>query len=47
MAEELLRFSQLGVDHLVLDLHEGDELPSLAEAIDRFGREVLPALRAA
>jgi probable F420-dependent oxidoreductase len=44
VAAELGRFAEIGVEHLVLDLHEGSELPELAAAIERLGEEVLPNL---
>jgi probable F420-dependent oxidoreductase len=46
IVEELLRFEELGVSHLVLDLHEGDPLPELLAALDRLGNEVVPLVQA-
>jgi probable F420-dependent oxidoreductase len=44
LVEELLRYEELGVDHLVLNFHEGDELPDLLRALDVLGERVLPHL---
>jgi probable F420-dependent oxidoreductase len=44
---ELLRFRALGLSHLVLDLHEGESLAAIVEAIERLGADVIPELRSA
>jgi probable F420-dependent oxidoreductase len=47
VAAELLRFRALGVSHLVLDLHEGEPLEVIVEAIERLGADVISVLHSA
>jgi len=42
VAEQLSRYAELGVDHLVINLHEGDELEELLRAMDVFATSVRP-----
>src|SRR3972149_2016965 len=44
LVEALRRFEDVGVEHMALQFHRG-RWPERREQIERFGREVIPALR--
>lgn len=45
VAEQLQRFEDLGVTHLVLDLHEGDPLPEVLRAMETVANQVVPRMQ--
>jgi hypothetical protein len=45
IVEQLAAFkAELGINDLIIDLHEGDALPDLLKAIELFAAEVRPQL---
>lgn len=46
VADQLRQYGDLGVTHLVLDLHEGDTLVTILRAMERIAGDVAPLLAA-